>query len=73
MSASQWTHDWSHPDEDGQLLPYAKVFDAVGEEVRSVRRCNVSTGLVDQEIVNGPFGYRMVRYPAPLRVEFCDE
>lgn len=67
MSASQWTHDWSQPDEDGKLLPYAKVYDANGASIASVVKCNVTTGAVIHiESGERVFGYM----PPPLRVEF---
>lgn len=71
MSASQWTHDWSQPDENGKLLPYAKVYDDFGQPLLSVVRCNVDTGVCVQLVEYSPrCKYKVTQYPAPLRVEF---
>lgn len=74
MSTPQWTHDWSQPDENGNLLSYAKVYDDWGQPLLAVVRCNVETGLCVQLVEYNPrCTYKVTRYQAPLRVEFCDE
>ena len=70
MSEQVWTHDWSKPDANGKLLPYAKVFDSCGIRLGAVVRCNVNTGaahIASDEVLGSVD--RMI-YPAPLRVEF---
>ncbi len=44
MSDNGWTHDWSVDPYIG----YAKVYDANGELIEAVLRCNVTTGEVDR-------------------------
>ncbi len=44
MSDNEWTHDW----QDGVTVGCADVYDAKGEPIRAVLRCNVTTGRVER-------------------------
>lgn len=64
MSDNEWTHDW----ESDATFRYARIFDAQGQEISFVYKCNVVTGLLHRA---GEHSERIIETrPAPLKVVF---
>lgn len=69
MSDNEWTHDWNRD----ATFPRAKVYDAEGQRMYSVLRCNVDTGQLErQDYDEGSGDLETIREtrPAPLTVVF---
>lgn len=62
LSSGGWTHEW---DESAELGP-AKIYDADGNEIENVAKCNVGTGVAIVFDKDGESREKL--FEAPLKV-----